>query len=107
VPQKLEKIYDMPVGQRYVAQGPVTANYYWAKVYAATLAESSHQLVVDRTLYYQIAWNHRLALVRADDVEVVTGTAPLVSEDRYLAPESSVVGADTDLSPQLDLRDLR
>ena len=109
VPQKLEKIYDMPVGQRYVAQGPVTADYYWAKVYAPTLAESSHQLVFDRTLYYQIAWNHRLALVRAEDVEVVTGTAPLAAplatDDLRLPPEAATLGED--LSPQLDLRDLR
>jgi len=106
VPQKLEKIYDMPMGQRYVAQGPVTADYYWAKVYAATLAESSHRLVFDRTLYYQIAWNHRLALVRADDVEVVTaGTAPLAGDDLRWAPDS--LASDGDLSPQLDLRDLR
>ena len=59
VPQKLEKIYDMPVGQRYVAKGPVTADYYWAKVYADTLSTSSHRLVYDDTLYYEVSWNHR------------------------------------------------
>lgn len=105
VPQKLEKIYDMPLGQRYVAQGPVTADYYWAKVYADTLATSSHRLVFDRTQYYQIAWNHRLALVRADDVDVVSDGAPLAGTAPFLhlAAEPS----EADLSPQLDLRDLR
>ena len=105
VPQRLEKIYDMPIGQRYVAQGPVTADYYWAKVYADTLATSSHRLVFDRTLYYQISWNHRLALVRAEDVDVVPTAAPLVEGDAHLAPELSPSGAALD--SQLELRELR
>jgi hypothetical protein len=70
-PQRLEKVYDMPEGQRYVASGPVTADYYWAKVWAATLPMSSHQVVKDSTPYYVVSFNHRLALVRAEDVNVL------------------------------------
>lgn len=108
VPQKLEKIYDMPVGQRYVAKGPVTADYYWAKVYADTLASSSHRLVYDSTLYYEISWNHRLALVRASDVEVVGASAPLAGEGAGAAAlPRPTLRAPQELSPTLDLADLR
>ncbi len=108
VPQKLEKIYDMPAGQRYVAKGPVTADYYWAKVYADTLATASHRLVYDDTLYYEVSWNHRLALVRASDVEVVRSSAPLTFESAPAAtPPSRALGVSEELPPSLELRDLR
>lgn len=68
MPVRLEKVYELPAGQRYVAYGPITADYYWAKVWAATLAMSSHQVVKDGTPFYVVSWNHRLALVRAEDV---------------------------------------
>lgn len=70
-PPTLEKVYDLPQGQRYVAYGPVTADYYWAKVWAPTLPMSSHQVVRDATTYWVVSYNHRLALVRSDEVSVV------------------------------------
>ena len=73
-PQHLEKVYDLPEGQRYIADGPITADYYWAKVWAATLPMSSHKVVADSTPYYVLSFNHRLALVRAADVTVVPTT---------------------------------
>ncbi len=71
MPPTVEKIYDLPFGQHYVATGPFAADYYWARSYAKTLAESHHVVVKDDAKYYQIAFNHRYALVNASDMDVV------------------------------------
>ena len=119
-PQHLDKVYDLPEGQRYIADGPVTADYYWAKVWAATLAMASHKVVKDSTPYYVVSFNHRLALVRAEDVTVVrTTTSHGAGPDRYgLAPGSLAAGvdsgdaaaegeADAEAAQPMPLRDLR
>lgn len=110
-PAKLEKIYDMPVGQRYVAQGPMTADYYWAKVYADSLDKASHRVVHDGTLYYQVSWNHRLALVRASDVDVVTDARPLTATPDTAPDTAGDTGATgtgaAESSGKMELRDLR
>ncbi len=71
VAQDQPKIYDMPEGQRYVAFGPITADFYWAKVWAPTLPASSNQVVRDKTPYFVISFNHRLAVVHAEDVTIL------------------------------------
>jgi hypothetical protein len=48
-----------------------TADYYWAKVYAKTLAEASHTVVREGTEYFQIEFNHRVAFVRTSDVDLL------------------------------------
>lgn len=67
-PQTVEKIYDLAAGQRYIATGRTTADYYWAKEFSPTGDTSKNVEVKDSTEYYQLEWNHRLALVRVADV---------------------------------------
>ncbi len=117
-PQRLEKVYDLPQNQRYIADGPITADYYWAKVWAATLPMASHKVVADSTPYYVVSFNHRLALVRADDVTVVrTSRSHGTDLDRYgIAPElpaaapdsrAETAGTDPDAWEQMPLHDLK
>jgi len=61
--------YTIPQGQRYVVVDRVTADYYWAKTF--TMDPSTHTVVEGQDEYYVIFFNHRLAFVRATDVEVV------------------------------------
>lgn len=70
-PATIEKLYDLPAGQKYVAAAKQTADYYWAKVPARTPAEGPHIVVKDGTEYYQIELGHREAFVRAADVDLV------------------------------------
>jgi N-acetyl-anhydromuramyl-L-alanine amidase AmpD len=60
--------YTIPAGQQYVASDLVTADYYNAPTYNDPqdyyVARSDEQ-------FYAIQFNHRLAYVRASDVEVV------------------------------------
>lgn len=57
--------YRIPNGQRYVLAGSVTSNYFWSN----TQTQSAY--VQGTTRYYAISFNHRLAYVRADDVNVL------------------------------------
>ncbi|MFE9097429.1 N-acetylmuramoyl-L-alanine amidase [Streptomyces sp. NPDC007264] len=59
--------YRLPAGQRYVVGGAVPGAYY----YAVTFATDSHKVVVGKDLYYEIQFGHRVAFVRAADVQVV------------------------------------
>jgi hypothetical protein len=112
-PQHLLKVYDLPAGQRYLAEGPISADYYWARVWAATLPMSSHQVVKDSTPYYVVSFNHRLALVRADEVTVVRTTrshgggpdrATALDTDASTADDAPTAG---DAAAQMPLRDLK
>jgi len=67
-PQTIEKIYDMAAGQRYIATGRFTADYYWAKEFSPSGDTSKNVRVKDATEYYSLEWNHRVALVKAADV---------------------------------------
>ncbi|MGW5771455.1 N-acetylmuramoyl-L-alanine amidase [Streptomyces longwoodensis] len=59
--------YTVPKGQRYVVGDRVPGEYY----YAVTFTTDSHRVVVGRDLYYEIQYGHRVAFVRAADVDVV------------------------------------
>jgi hypothetical protein len=116
-PQHMDKIYDLPEGQRYIAEGPLTADYYYAPVWVPTLAGSHNTDVRDSTPYYAVSFNHRLGLVRAADVAVVPvtrghGGGP----DRHgaaarAADAGPAAGSDGtpegDAAPDMSLRDLR
>jgi hypothetical protein len=67
----MDKIYDLPAGQKYVATPRASADYYWAKVYTPTLDPTKSILVKDSTQYYQLDWNHRFGFVKASDVDEV------------------------------------
>jgi hypothetical protein len=58
--------YQLLAGQRYVIGDAVPGEYY----YAVSFAPDSHQLVVGADRYYEIQFGHRVAFVRAADVQV-------------------------------------
>jgi len=69
-PEKFEPLqYSIPAGQVYVAYDRVNGDYYSADVF--TTDRTRNMLVRDGTIYYIISFNHRLAFVRAEDVDVV------------------------------------
>ncbi|GGU56809.1 amidase [Streptomyces daghestanicus] len=59
--------YRLPAGQAYVAGDVVPGEYY----YAVTFTEDTHRVVRGEERYYEIQYGHRVAYVRAADVEVV------------------------------------
>lgn len=58
--------YKVLKDQRYVVGGRVPGEYY----YAVTFTTDSHRVVVGKDLYYEIQYGHRVAFVRAADVDV-------------------------------------
>jgi hypothetical protein len=60
--------YSIPAGQTYVAKDLVTADHYSATTYNDP---SSHHVDTSPEQFYEIFFNHRIAYVRADDVDVV------------------------------------
>ena len=60
--------YSIPAGQAYVAKDLVAADYYSASTFDDP---ASYQLYTSPEQFYEIFYNHRIAYVRADDVEVV------------------------------------
>jgi N-acetyl-anhydromuramyl-L-alanine amidase AmpD len=62
--------YSIPQGQRYAVGLATHGEYY----YAVTFDQASHTVVRGRTLYYQIQLGHRVAFVKADDVNILPST---------------------------------
>jgi len=60
--------YSIPAGQTYVAKDLVTADYYSASTFDDP---ASYQLFTSPEQFYEIFYNHRIAYVRAADVQVV------------------------------------
>lgn len=61
--------YTIPAGQEYVADAQVGADYYSATTFDAP---STYAVVQsDSERFYEISFNHRIAFVRASDVQVV------------------------------------
>ncbi|MFD5746235.1 N-acetylmuramoyl-L-alanine amidase [Streptomyces sp. NPDC127033] len=58
--------YKLLAGQRYVVGGEGPGEYY----YAATFDPAGHHVVRGTERYYQIQFGHRIAFVKAADVEV-------------------------------------
>jgi N-acetyl-anhydromuramyl-L-alanine amidase AmpD len=61
--------YTIAAGQTYVAKDLVQADYYDAPTYTTDV--SDHHVVKGSSSFYVISFNHRIAFVRASDVEVV------------------------------------
>ncbi|HEY8983599.1 MAG TPA: peptidoglycan recognition family protein [Streptomyces sp.] len=59
--------YTLPAGQSYVVGGEVSGEYF----YAVTFATDTHAVVVGKDRYFEIQYGHRVAFVRAADVDVV------------------------------------
>ncbi|HET7580839.1 MAG TPA: N-acetylmuramoyl-L-alanine amidase [Bacillales bacterium] len=60
--------YKIPAGQIYVAEKPFAGDFYFAKYYNKP---ETNKVVKGDTEYYQIAFNHRVAYVKASDVQIV------------------------------------
>ncbi|MFD9431085.1 N-acetylmuramoyl-L-alanine amidase [Streptomyces sp. NPDC060002] len=60
--------YTLPKGQRYVVGDKVPGEYY----YAVGFATGSHQVVIGEDQYYEIQYGHRVAFVRAADVQLMS-----------------------------------
>jgi N-acetyl-anhydromuramyl-L-alanine amidase AmpD len=73
VKQVVKLSYTIGAGQQYPTIGAVPTDYYYAATINASLA-GDHTLVIGRTAYYQISFNHRKFFVRAADVTVQTLT---------------------------------
>ncbi|MGY0489666.1 N-acetylmuramoyl-L-alanine amidase [Streptomyces sp. WG-D5] len=59
--------YKLLSGQRYVTGGTTTGEYF----YSPTFDTSTHQVVKGKDVYYEIQFGHRVAYVRAADVQVL------------------------------------
>jgi hypothetical protein len=60
--------YTIPAGQVYVAKDLVGADYYDATTFDAL---DTYRVFTGSTRFYEISFNHRIAFVRASDVQVV------------------------------------
>ena len=60
--------YTIPQGQVYVAADLVRADYYYAVTYNTP---DDYQVITGPERYYEISFNHRIAFLRASDVDVV------------------------------------
>lgn len=61
-------LYQLTAGEMYVASGPISSSYYYAKDYNDP---TSYKVVIGEDEYYQIYYNHRLGFVKKEDVEIV------------------------------------
>ncbi len=61
--------YTIPAGQTYVAKDLVGADYYSASTFNAP---ETYSLVTSNEKFYEISFNHRLAFVKATDVDIVS-----------------------------------
>ena len=61
--------YTIPAGQTYVAKDLVGADYYSASTFNAP---ETYSVVKSDEQFYEISFNHRIAFVRATDVDTVS-----------------------------------
>jgi N-acetylmuramoyl-L-alanine amidase-like protein len=67
---KVQKLsYTIPAGQEYPTIGVVPTDYYYAATINSSLPDD-HTVIVGKTAYYQISFNHRKFFVKATDVTV-------------------------------------
>ncbi|WP_203598513.1 N-acetylmuramoyl-L-alanine amidase [Streptomyces sp. SID7909] len=83
--------YSIPAGQAYSKAGPAQAGDYWFAGTFAGTEDNDRTLVKGTTnLFYPIRYNHRIAWVKASDVQEAAGTAPDAGTDRY-----NMIGRDS------------
>jgi len=61
--------YTIPAGQEYPTIGAVPTDYYYAATINSSLPDD-HTIIIGKTAYYQISFNHRKFFVKAKDVTV-------------------------------------
>jgi len=85
--------YGFAAGQQYPLAGPagspVNGSYYNSGAFDGS-GTGSRTVVVGSNTFYPIRYNHRIAWVRASDVDVVKSTAPDPGTDRY-----NILGRDS------------
>ncbi|WP_267241196.1 N-acetylmuramoyl-L-alanine amidase [Streptomyces sp. PR69] len=75
--------YSVPAGQKYTrAGGAVKGDYYYGGTFDGTGA-GSRTRVEGSNVFYPIRYNHRIAWVRASDVQQVPSTLPDQGDDRF------------------------
>ncbi|MFC8710538.1 N-acetylmuramoyl-L-alanine amidase [Streptomyces sp. NPDC057197] len=85
--------YSLPAGQKYALAGAAIKGSYYNSGLIDGSGTGSRVTVVGSNTFYPIRFNHRIAWVRAEDVQFVKGTAPDAGTDRYdvLARDTSGV----------------
>ncbi|MEU3460787.1 N-acetylmuramoyl-L-alanine amidase [Streptomyces sp. NPDC006733] len=68
--------YTLKAGQVYVPGGPAVAGDYFYAMNYDNSAPGDHKLVTGTTKFLPIRYNHRMAWVRADDVQQISSTRP-------------------------------
>jgi len=61
--------YTIPAGQEYPTIGTVPTDYYYAATINSTRPDD-HRIIIGKTAYDQISYNHRKFFVRAKDVTI-------------------------------------
>src|SRR6516165_4055146 len=61
--------YTIPAGQEYPTTGTVPTDFYYAATINSSLADD-HTIIIGKTAYDQISYNHRKFFVRAKDVTI-------------------------------------
>lgn len=61
--------YTVPAGQEYPTVGTVPTDYYYAATINSSLPDD-HTIIIGKTAYDQISFNHRKFFVRASDVTI-------------------------------------
>lgn len=61
--------YTIPAGQEYPTAGVVPTDFYYAATINSSLPDD-HKIIIGKTAYYQISFNHRKFFVKAKDVTV-------------------------------------
>lgn len=63
--------YTIPAGQEYPTIGTIPTDYYYAATIDSSLPDD-HTVIIGKTAYDQISFNHRKFFVRASDVSVTS-----------------------------------
>ncbi len=71
VKQVVKLTYTIPAGQAYPTIGSVPTDYYYTDNIDSS-APDDHTVIIGKTVYYQINFNHRRFYVRASDVTTKT-----------------------------------
>ncbi|MFR9795530.1 N-acetylmuramoyl-L-alanine amidase [Streptomyces sp. MS06] len=82
--------YSVAAGQKYELSGAAVPGTYYNSGTIDGSGTGSRVLVVGSNSFYPIRYNHRVAWVRASDVQVVDSTAPDPGTDRY-----NILGRDS------------
>jgi len=61
--------YTIPAGQEYPTIGTVPADFYYAATINSSLKDD-HTIIIGKTAYDQISYNHRKFFVQAKDVTI-------------------------------------